>query len=85
MRDLVALVGGGTDRDVVFTSFQPRGGYRTSTLPAAWVGLDDSLVALTLAGEPLHPDHGYPCRLITPARPGVLQTKWLARVEVSSA
>ncbi|PKW26890.1 molybdopterin-dependent oxidoreductase [Phycicoccus duodecadis] len=82
VRDLVALVGGGTDRDVAFTSLQPRGGYRTSTLPAAWVGLDDSLVALTLAGEPLHPDHGFPCRLIAPARPGVLQTKWLARVEV---
>lgn len=85
VRDLVALVGGGTDRDVTFTSLQPRGGYRTSTLPAAWVGLDDSLVALTLAGEPLHPDHGFPCRLIAPARAGVLQTKWLARVEVVSA
>lgn len=85
VRELVALVGGGTDRDVAFTSLQPRGGYRTSTLPAAWVGLDDSLVALTLAGEPLHPDHGFPCRLIAPARPGVLQTKWLSQVDVVPA
>ena len=28
------------------------------------------------------PDHGAPCRLIAPNRPGVLQTKWIERVEV---
>ena len=82
VRDVVALVGGSPEHDVTFTSLQARGGYRTSTLPAAWVGHEDSLVALTLAGEPLHPDHGYPCRLIAPARPGVLQTKWLDAVDV---
>ena len=82
VRDVVALVGGTPEHDVAFTSLQARGGYRTSTLPAAWVGVDDSLVALTLAGEPLHPDHGFPCRLIAPARPGVLQTKWLGAVDV---
>jgi DMSO/TMAO reductase YedYZ molybdopterin-dependent catalytic subunit len=27
-------------------------------------------------------DHGYPCRLITASRPGVLQTKWVRRIEV---
>ncbi|MBU2076234.1 MAG: molybdopterin-dependent oxidoreductase, partial [Actinobacteria bacterium] len=25
--------------------------------------------------------HGYPARLIAPNRPGVLQTKWLSRLE----
>ncbi len=85
VRDVVALVGGTDEHDVAFTSLQARGGYRTSTLPAAWVGHADSLVALTLAGEPLHPDHGYPCRLIAPARPGVLQTKWLSAVDVVPA
>ena len=33
-------------------------------------------------GQVLDADHGYPCRLIAPTRPGVLQTKWLSRIEV---
>jgi DMSO/TMAO reductase YedYZ molybdopterin-dependent catalytic subunit len=41
-----------------------------------------TLIALRLHGEPLHLDHGYPCRLIAPNRPGVLQTKWLGRITV---
>ena len=39
-------------------------------------------MALELNGEVLHVDHGYPARLISPARPGVLQTKWLSSLEV---
>ncbi|NHA67438.1 molybdopterin-dependent oxidoreductase [Phycicoccus flavus] len=85
VRDVAALVGGTPDDDVTVRSLQPRGAYRESTLPAAWVAKQDSLLALTLGGEPLHPDHGYPCRLIAPARPGVLQTKWLTEVEVVRA
>ncbi|MEJ7741097.1 MAG: molybdopterin-dependent oxidoreductase [Nocardioidaceae bacterium] len=27
-------------------------------------------------------DHGHPCRIIAPNRPGVLQTKWVGRLEV---
>ena len=30
--------------------------------------------------DALHPDHGYPLRLIAPNRPGVLQTKWVNQV-----
>ncbi len=85
VRDVVALVGGSPADDVVVRSFQPRGAYRESRLPAAFARHPDSLLALTLAGETLHPDHGYPCRLIAPARPGVLQTKWLREVEVVPA
>jgi DMSO/TMAO reductase YedYZ molybdopterin-dependent catalytic subunit len=85
VRDLVALVGGGPDDDVVVRSMQPRGAYRESRLPANFARHPDSLLALTLAGEPLHPDHGFPCRLIAPARPGVLQTKWVREVEVVRA
>ena len=44
---------------------------------------DLTLLALQLDGEPLSIDHGYPCRLIAPNRPGVLQTKWVARIEVA--
>ncbi|WP_299443995.1 molybdopterin-dependent oxidoreductase [uncultured Phycicoccus sp.] len=85
LRDVVALVGATAEADVVVRSLQSRGAYRASTVPARWVAHEDSLLALTLAGEPLHPDHGYPCRLIAPARPGVLQTKWLREVEVVGA
>ncbi len=42
----------------------------------------DTLLALELNGEPLALDHGFPVRLIGPNRPGVLQTKWVAHVEV---
>jgi DMSO/TMAO reductase YedYZ molybdopterin-dependent catalytic subunit len=38
---------------------------------------------LTLRGQPLHLDHGFPARLIAPNRPGVLQTKWLTRIEAA--
>ncbi|MGL4178053.1 MAG: molybdopterin-dependent oxidoreductase [Dermatophilaceae bacterium] len=82
VRELVALAGGGPDDDVVVRSMQTRGAWRTSRLPANFAGHPDSLLALDLGGEPLHPDHGYPCRLIAPARPGVLQTKWVGEVEV---
>ena len=45
---------------------------------------DLTLVALELEGETLDLDHGYPARIIAPARPGVLQTKWLSTLEVLS-
>ena len=43
-----------------------------------------ALLATHLNGERLDLDHGYPLRLIAPNRPGVLNTKWLARIEVLS-
>ena len=85
VRDVVALVGGSQSDDVVVRSLQERGAWRESRLPAEFARHPDSLLALTLSGEPLHPDHGYPCRLIAPARPGVTQTKWLREVEVVPA
>jgi DMSO/TMAO reductase YedYZ molybdopterin-dependent catalytic subunit len=27
-------------------------------------------------------EHGFPARIIAPGRPGVLQTKWIERIEV---
>lgn len=85
VRDVVALVGGGPSDDVVVRSMQTRGAYRESRLPANFARHGDSLLALTLGGEPLDHDHGFPCRLIAPARPGVLQTKWVHEVEVVPA
>jgi DMSO/TMAO reductase YedYZ molybdopterin-dependent catalytic subunit len=42
-----------------------------------------ALLATHLNGERLNLDHGYPLRLISPNRPGVLNTKWLTGVEVT--
>lgn len=66
-------------------SLERGGRYRTSTVSPTHVRDDFTLVALRLNGAPLHPDHGYPARLIAPNRPGVLQTKWLGRITVRSA
>jgi DMSO/TMAO reductase YedYZ molybdopterin-dependent catalytic subunit len=80
LRDLLGIVGLATTRPVEVRSLQPRGLYRTSTVePQVWRDAD-TLLALRINGEELHPDHGYPVRLIAPNRPGVMQTKWLTRV-----
>ena len=70
--------------DVVVTSLQPSGPYRVTTLPRNFADDERTLLALDLSGEPLSLDHGYPCRLIAPNRPGVLQTKWVTRLGVSA-
>ena len=65
-------------------SLERNGLYGQSVLAGDQVWADDTLLALTIDDEELHVDHGFPCRLIAGNRPGVLQTKWLARVEVLS-
>ena len=39
-----------------------------------------ALVALTMNGEPLPPDHGAPIRLLVPGRYGMASVKWLTRL-----
>jgi len=86
MRDLATLSGGRADDPVHVESLQPAGvSYATSDLPGSYVAHDDTLLALTLAGEDLDLDHGFPARIIAPNRPGVLQTKWVSRLVVGSA
>ncbi|MCF3131832.1 molybdopterin-dependent oxidoreductase [Streptomyces olivochromogenes] len=63
-------------------SLQLRGGYRVSEMGHEHARDPLTLLALRLNGEELAPDHGYPARLIAPNRPGVLQTKWVGRLEV---
>ncbi|MCP9274223.1 molybdopterin-dependent oxidoreductase [Mycolicibacterium arenosum] len=82
LADLVALVGGSPDSDVRMISLEPPGPYSRTTLPAGHARDSATLIALRINGEVLNLDHGYPCRLIAPTRPGVLQTKWLTRIEV---
>ena len=85
LRDLVALVGvDPEDAEAYVESLEARGRYRATTVPPPHVRDPYTLIALRLGGEPLHPDHGYPARLIAPNRPGVLQTKWVDRITVRS-
>lgn len=83
VRELLDLVGAPRGRDVTVTSLQPAGPYRVTELPANFADDPLTLIALVLEGEPLSIDHGYPCRLIAPNRPGVLQTKWVSRLEAT--
>ncbi|MFG2051496.1 molybdopterin-dependent oxidoreductase [Micromonospora sp. NPDC048935] len=80
--ELLRRAGAPTGRPVRVTSLETDGLYAASTLPAAHARDPLTLLALRINGEELSPDHGYPCRLIAPSRPGVLQTKWVARLEV---
>ncbi|WP_433762566.1 molybdopterin-dependent oxidoreductase [Nocardia sp. CA-135398] len=82
LRDLLAAVGDYSGGDIRFRSLEQTGIYGSSILPQRHAVDDSTLVALTINGETLDLDHGYPCRLIAPNRPGVLQTKWLSEIEV---
>nr|WP_243845508.1 molybdopterin-dependent oxidoreductase [Microbacterium halimionae] len=81
LKDLLELVDE-RNVDVRLESLQVRGAFATTTMQAAYVADPTTLAALFLGDEPLDIDHGYPLRVIAPGRPGVLQTKWLSRIEV---
>lgn len=80
--DLVGLVGGSTTDSVRFHSLQQGSRYSVTTMGPEFVRAERTLLALDLFGEPLDLDHGFPARVIAPGRPGVLQTKWIASMEV---
>ncbi|MGY0236718.1 molybdopterin-dependent oxidoreductase [Longispora urticae] len=79
--DLLALVGA-PGEEVLVESLQQDSPYRSSVLAPPHARDPLTLLALRLNGEVLHPDHGYPCRLIAPNRPGVMQTKWVSSMTV---
>ncbi|MFD9098609.1 molybdopterin-dependent oxidoreductase [Streptomyces collinus] len=81
LRDLAALVGyDGDPPDLFVESLQRHGAFRRAALRANQVADGRSLLALYVNGEELSPDHGHPARIIVPAAPGVLNTKWVARL-----
>jgi DMSO/TMAO reductase YedYZ molybdopterin-dependent catalytic subunit len=81
LRDLAALVGyEDAPPDVFVESLQRHGSFRRAALRANQVADPRSLLALFVNGEDLTPDHGHPARIIVPAAPGVLNTKWVARL-----
>ncbi|MGI8645985.1 MAG: molybdopterin-dependent oxidoreductase, partial [Nocardioides sp.] len=82
VRDVLDLVDAPRGSDVRVESLQAAGPFRVTILQDGFADDDLTLLALALDGEPLALDHGYPCRLIAPNRPGVLQTKWVTRLDV---
>ena len=78
--DVVLRAGGDASSRVRVVSLE-QGLYGNSVVVGPQVSA--ALLATHLNGERLNLDHGYPLRLISPNRPGVLNTKWLTRVEVS--
>jgi len=84
VKDLLNSVNAPDDATVRITSLQTNSMYGITTMQPEFVRDDLTLVALYLEGETLDLDHGYPARIIAPARPGVLQTKWLSELAVIS-
>ena len=82
MIDLLERVGAPAGSQVRIVSLERSGAYATTQMPHQYAGDPLTLLALKLRGEPLALDHGFPARIIAPARPGVLQTKWVSRIEV---
>lgn len=80
--ELLRLAGAAPGARVRVESLEAAGAYRSSVLDRARTRDPLTLLALRVRGEPLHPEHGYPVRLIAPNRPGVLQTKWVSRIVV---
>jgi DMSO/TMAO reductase YedYZ molybdopterin-dependent catalytic subunit len=83
MPDLLRAVGAAPGAEVRVESLERAGAYRSSVLPGTYTADPLTLLALRLNGEVLSLNHGYPCRIIAPSRPGVLQTKWVGRLEVT--
>jgi len=81
LADVLDRAGVDPAASVRVVSLQQGGLYGSSVLSAAQARHDNTLLALRVRGEVLALDHGFPVRLIAPNRPGVLQTKWLSRIE----
>lgn len=84
LRDVLTVAGRAPHESVRITSMETGGGSRQSEMTPQFIDDDRTLIALHLNGEVLDLDHGYPARIIAPARPGALQTKWLGTIEVTA-
>ncbi|TCM47054.1 molybdopterin-dependent oxidoreductase [Kribbella sp. VKM Ac-2568] len=82
VKDLLKLCGAPEGSSLRVVSMEKGGFYATSELPPQFAEDPLTLLALRLNGTDLDLDHGFPARIIAPNRPGVLQTKWVHRLEV---
>ena len=81
LRDLADLMQADPETSFRLVSLEERGSFSKTQMGREYVRDPLTLVALELNGEILDLEHGYPARMIAPGRPGVLQTKWLSRIE----
>jgi DMSO/TMAO reductase YedYZ molybdopterin-dependent catalytic subunit len=80
--DLASLVGLREEPPGVFVqSAQPHGSFRAVALRANQVRDPRALLALRVNGAVLSADHGRPARIIVPAAPGVMNTKWVRQLD----
>ncbi|MFE3324422.1 molybdopterin-dependent oxidoreductase [Streptomyces sp. NPDC059176] len=82
IRDLLERAGAPPGARLRVVSLEGHGAYRVMEMGQGYARDPLTLLALRINGEVLSPDHGFPARIIAPNRPGVLQTKWVARLEV---
>jgi hypothetical protein len=82
VRDLLAAAGVQPDADMVLSTSSD--GFTAGTPVEALTDDRDALLAITMNGEPLPTEHGYPARLVVPGLYGyVSATKWVVDLEVT--
>lgn len=81
LRDLARLAGVPEPSSAFVRSVEKRGAFNRATLQRNQVLHPDALLALTVNGADLSPDHGFPARIIVPALPGVHNTKWVGSID----
>ncbi len=82
VRDLLAAAGVSPDADMVLS--ESSDGFTAGTPVEAMTDDRDSLLAITMNGQPLPIEHGYPARLVVPGLYGyVSATKWVVDLELT--
>jgi DMSO/TMAO reductase YedYZ molybdopterin-dependent catalytic subunit len=82
VRDLLAAAGVSPDADMVLSKSSD--GFTAGTPTEALTDDRDSLLAITMNGQPLPIEHGYPARLVVPGLYGyVSATKWVVDLELT--
>jgi hypothetical protein len=80
--DLLAAAGVHPDADMVLSTSMD--GFTVGTPVEALTDGRDALLAITMNGEPLPAEHGYPARLVVPGLYGyVSATKWVVDLELT--
>jgi DMSO/TMAO reductase YedYZ molybdopterin-dependent catalytic subunit len=82
VRDLLAAAGIHPDADMMMSTSTD--GFTAGTPVEALTDDRDALLAITMNGQPLPVEHGYPARLVVPGLYGyVSATKWIVDLEVT--
>ena len=82
VRDLLAAAGIHPDADMVMSTSID--GFTAGTPVEALTDDRDAILAITMNGQPLPIEHGYPARLVVPGLYGyVSATKWIVDLEVT--